>query len=119
MKGVAAFVVVTVLLLAGCEYEVPLIKEHTVPVDLSVLGLWEYIPEEGEESDPDEIIILKFSDTEALIHYPLGVLVRRFRLSNKRHHDLGFQQTKLLNCQRSTLRGNVSGLHQRHRSLDS
>ena len=73
MKILAAIMVVTVLLLAGCEYEVPLSEEHVIPVDSSVLGLWEYIPEEGEESDDVErMMILEFSDTEALIHYPIG-----------------------------------------------
>lgn len=73
MKSVITFLVVTFLFLAGCEYEAPLTKEHTIPVDLSLLGLWEFIPEEGEESDSDErMMILKFSDTECLIHYPIG-----------------------------------------------
>lgn len=73
MRCVATLMVVTVLFLAACRYEKPLIKEHTIPVDSLVLGLWEPQPEEGEVSRADErMIILKFSDTEYLIHYPPG-----------------------------------------------
>jgi hypothetical protein len=37
-----------------------------------VLGLWEPIPEKGGESFKDErMMILKYSDTEYLIHYPV------------------------------------------------
>ena len=73
MRRIAVLLIVTVLFLAGCKYEKPLIKEHAIPVDSSVLGLWEPQPDEGEESGVDErMIILKFSDTEYLIHYPPG-----------------------------------------------
>ncbi len=84
MKILAAIMVVTVLLLAGCEYEVPLTKEHVIPVESSVLGLWEYIPEEGEgPSDVERMMILEFSDTEALIHYPVdkeGIYFRAYAI---------------------------------------
>lgn len=73
MRFIAAWLIITVLFLAGCTYEQPLIKEHAIPVDSSVLGIWEPLRDEGEESGPDErMIILKFSDTEYLIHYPPG-----------------------------------------------
>ncbi len=64
--------VVAVLLFAGC-YESPLTKEHSIAVDSAVLGLWEWIPDEGEEANANErMMILKYSDTEYLIHYPIG-----------------------------------------------
>ena len=73
MKCIVTFLIVILLLFAGCLYEVPLPKEHTIPVDLSILGLWELLSGEGEELDLDKrMMILKFSDTEALIHYPIG-----------------------------------------------
>ena len=72
-KYIAALLIPVVLLFAGCPYEEPLVKEHVIPVDSSVLGLWEPQPDEGEESGTNErMIILKFSDTEYLIHYPPG-----------------------------------------------
>jgi len=56
---------------AGCQYEAPLETAHTIPIDQSVLGLWEPVPDEGEESDPDgRMLILPFSETEYSIHYP-------------------------------------------------
>jgi hypothetical protein len=71
MRCIAALLIVTALFLTGCIYEKPLIKEHAIPVDSSVLGLWETQLDKGEESGVNErMIILKFSDTEYLIHYP-------------------------------------------------
>gem|GEM_PF-427891 len=71
MRCVAVFLIVAVLFLAGCKYQAPLAKEHAIPVDLSVLGLWELQHDEKEDSGADErMMILKFSDTEYLIHYP-------------------------------------------------
>lgn len=62
-----------ILLLVGCEYESPLTKDHSIAVDAALLGLWEEIPNEGERSDQaDRMMILKYSDTEYLIHYPTG-----------------------------------------------
>ena len=59
------------LLLAGCVFEAPLATEHTIAIDNSVLGLWEEIPEEGKDpSQVKQMTILKFSDTEYLLHYP-------------------------------------------------
>ena len=73
MKCLQIPFVMTVLFLAGCEYEFPLTKEHTISIDASVLGLWEPVPEKGEEPDPDErMMILKYSDTQYLIHHPMG-----------------------------------------------
>jgi hypothetical protein len=61
------------LLLAGCEYQSPLTSEHNISADTAVLGLWDPIPERGEESEQTErMMILKYSDTEYLIHYPVG-----------------------------------------------
>ena len=73
MKVIVMLLVATVLFFVGCVYESPLTKEHTISIDSSVLGRWELIPDEGEKPDPDErMMILKFSDTEYLIHYPIG-----------------------------------------------
>jgi hypothetical protein len=72
MKSVVMFLALTVLLLVGCEYDSPLTKEHSIAVDSAVLGLWEPIPAEGEEPKQDlRMAILKFSDTEYLVHYSI------------------------------------------------
>jgi hypothetical protein len=65
--------VLAALLLAGCQYESPLTKEHSISVGSAVLGLWEPIPDEGEEPKQNaRMMILKYSSTEYLIHYPVG-----------------------------------------------
>ena len=73
MRYIAVLLMIMVLFFAGCKYETPLTKEHAIPVDSSVLGLWEPQSDEREESGDDErMMILKYSDTEYLIHYPPG-----------------------------------------------
>jgi hypothetical protein len=68
MKRVVMLVIVA-LFLVGCEYESPLTKEHSISVDSAVLGLWELVPEKGEDSDQNmRMLILKYSGTEYLIH---------------------------------------------------
>lgn len=62
MKNVTILMVVTVLFLEGCGYDFPLTKEHNIPIDLAILGLW------GPEKKKD-LVILKYSDTEYLIHF--------------------------------------------------
>ena len=67
------FLAVAVLLFTGCDYEVPLTKEHNSAVDPALLGLWVAIPDEGAVAAEDErMLILRYSDTEYLIHYPIG-----------------------------------------------
>lgn len=73
MRCVAVLLIAAVLFLAGCKYETLLTKEHAIAVDLSVLGLWEPQPDGREGPGANErMMILKYSDTEYLIHYPPG-----------------------------------------------
>jgi len=73
MKCKLALLTAAVLLITGCEYESPLTKEHNIAVDSAVLGLWEAIPDKGEEPKQNErMMVLKYSGTEYLIHYPVG-----------------------------------------------
>jgi len=73
MRYIVALVTVTLLFLAGCKYEAPLSEEHAIPIDLSVLGVWEPQIDGKDGSGVDEhMLILKYSDTEYLIHYPPG-----------------------------------------------
>ena len=82
MKSKTAFLMGAVLLFCGCEYEAPLTEDHTIAIDSAVLGLWEAIPDEGEEPDQDErMMILKYSNTEYMIHYPVkddGIYFRAY-----------------------------------------
>ena len=82
MKCKLTLLAVAALLISGCEYESPLTKEHNIAVDPAVLGLWEAIPDEGKEPDQDErMMILKYSNTEYMIHYPVkddGIYFRAY-----------------------------------------
>ena len=74
MKSIMMMFTMAVLLLAGCEYESPFTTEQSIAIDSAVLGLWEPKPD-GEEDDSEQddlMMILKYSDTEYLIHYPTG-----------------------------------------------
>jgi hypothetical protein len=74
MKCIMMVFTIAALLLAGCDYESPFTEEHSIAIDSAVLGLWEPKPDGDEEdSEQDELMmILKYSDTEYLIHYPTG-----------------------------------------------
>ncbi|OGP53442.1 MAG: hypothetical protein A2Y65_07055 [Deltaproteobacteria bacterium RBG_13_52_11] len=73
MKNLILLPVVLLLLLIGCKYEAPLTEEHSISIDQSVLGLWELVPDKGKQLDQNErMMILKYADTEYLIHYPIG-----------------------------------------------
>lgn len=73
MKYVTTMLVTTILLLAGCEYDAPLTKEHTIPIDSAVLGEWESVPDSDEKPTTKyTMVILRYSDTEYMIHYPTG-----------------------------------------------
>ncbi len=73
MKLKIVFMIALIFLIAGCEYETSLTDEHKIPVDKTVLGLWEAVPEKGGVSDPKErLMVLKYTDTEYLVHYPTG-----------------------------------------------
>ena len=59
-------------LLVGCVYEAPIFLKEDIPVDPEVLGLWELIPDKGGETLDVRMLVMKFSDSEYLIHYPVG-----------------------------------------------
>ncbi|WP_372807524.1 hypothetical protein [Pontiella sp.] len=61
----------TAMLLAGCEYEAPLVKDHTIPVDAELLGVWVPVSATGVAAATDEnLMVLRYSDTEYMIHHP-------------------------------------------------
>lgn len=72
MRAIAVVSFLAALSVAGCRYEAPLTTKHALPIDTSVLGVWETVPTEGEESEKAErMIILEYSPTEYLVHYPV------------------------------------------------
>ena len=73
MKLKIVFMIALIFLFAGCEYETSLTDEHKIDVDKAVLGLWESVPVKNEASGPkDRLMVLKYTDTEYLVHYPTG-----------------------------------------------
>ena len=82
---------------AGCEYESPLTYEHNIPVDSSVLGLWETIPDKNETPGSGEkMLVLKYSDTEYLVHYPIGDEAFYFRGYPVKIGDISCVQIQLI-----------------------
>lgn len=73
MKLKNIFMIALIFIFAGCEYETSLTDEHKIPVSKAVLGLWEAVPEKnGDSGSKEYLMVLKYSDTEYLIHYPTG-----------------------------------------------
>ncbi len=71
MKYLLAILAI-VAFFVGCDYLVPLTDKHTISVDEAVLGLWEEIPANEEEATPqNRMLILKYTNTEYLIFYPM------------------------------------------------
>lgn len=86
-----------ILFCAGCRYETPLTEKHAIPVDSSVLGLWEYVSAEHETpSAPEQMMVLQYSQTEYLIHYPTGKDAMYFRGYLIRVGDVTCVQLQLL-----------------------
>ena len=76
MKYTRIILATAVLLITGCIYDYPLTTEHNIPINPELLGFWEAIPVEGGYPSRDNgIIIMKFSDTEYLIHSARGSLL--------------------------------------------
>ena len=73
MKFIMMMFATIIFMLVGCQYESPLTKELNIAIDPAVLGVWEPIQDKNDKPQQDErMIILKYSDTEYLIHYPPG-----------------------------------------------
>ena len=74
MKYITPGLAIAVLLLVGCIYESPLTKEHSIAIDSALLGSWDTMTGEDKEGwfQDELMMILKYSDTEYLIHYPAG-----------------------------------------------
>lgn len=55
--------------IVGCTYDAPLSGPQSRPVDSQLFGVWRAIDEDADEP-PTTMIVLPFSSTEYLIHYP-------------------------------------------------
>ena len=73
MRARSLSLIAALLLFAGCQYDSPLTEEHSIPIDPALLGVWEEMPDDGDSpGEAARMIVLKFSETEYLVHYPVG-----------------------------------------------
>ena len=66
MKKVLMAMACTVLM--GCDYAVPLVKTPAIPIDNSLVGLWQ--PAKTNESDA--LLVLPLDAHQYLVEYPVG-----------------------------------------------
>jgi hypothetical protein len=109
--------VLSAFLSTGCVYEVPVMEEHTVPVDTAVLGHWESVPDDPSEK-ADRMLVLKYSDTEYLVHYPTGEDGMYFRAYGVRIGELSAVQIELIGTHKGPLRDKGNRYHLLTYSLD-
>ncbi len=57
------------LMLAGCDYTVPLVKTPEIEIDESVVGLWERSRDDGPS---ERLLILPLDQHEYMVSYPAG-----------------------------------------------
>ncbi|MDH3584068.1 MAG: hypothetical protein OER86_07625 [Phycisphaerae bacterium] len=69
MKRILSAVLVSIGLLVGCDFTVPLVNRPSIRVDNSVLGLWERPKRDGTT---EQLLVLAFSPNEYLVSYPAG-----------------------------------------------
>lgn len=73
MKRNSILCIIAVLLFSGCQFDFPLSQQHIIPIDSQLLGIWEAIPDEGDKTEQaEQMMVLKYSDTEYMIDYPIG-----------------------------------------------
>jgi len=97
MKISVSFLFVLMIVLSGCEYSVPLVEKKDVPIDESVLGLWEQVPDKSESGKPADMMqVLKYSDTDYIVHYPTGKDGMYLRAYPVKIDDKVYVQTQLI-----------------------
>ena len=70
-----AILILLAALLAGCEYEVPLVTQPTAGIDEALVGVWgRELANGGEE----RLLILPMSEQEYLVSFPMNSKDRMF-----------------------------------------
>jgi hypothetical protein len=104
MKKWLIFILAIMLTIAGCEYQEPLSEKQNLPIDESLVGQWNAVPDSGDTSPVnDRIVVLKLSGTEYLVHYYTGSGSMYFRayplkvgnIECLQLHLLGYQDGRL------------------------
>jgi hypothetical protein len=66
-KVISILIVLLGIVATGCEYEAPLAGKQGLPIDNSVLGIWQSITPDGKPQSKDWISISRYSETEYLV----------------------------------------------------
>lgn len=69
MNFAKTLIVMGVLLMSACDFQVPLSASNIIPIDNSALGIWQLVNEKEEPAEADVVTILRFSDTEYLLQH--------------------------------------------------
>jgi hypothetical protein len=68
----------SLLLLGSCVFESPFEKEAKIAVDPTLIGRWEQVSDDAKRA-PERMLVLKHSDNEYLVEYPMGEKAMFFR----------------------------------------
>ncbi|MFU8893126.1 MAG: hypothetical protein ACNA8L_05800 [Luteolibacter sp.] len=85
----------SILLLNSCVFEVPFESTANIPVNPSLLGLWETAKPKNPKG-ANRMRVLKHSDNEYLVEYPLGERAMFFRAFAVHLDGTDFIQTQLI-----------------------
>ena len=107
MKSWLIIIVAAMLIISGCEYQEPLAEKQNLPIDESLVGQWNALPDSNDTSPvQDRIIVLKLSGTEYLVHYYTGSGSMYFRAYPLKVGNIECLQLQLLGYQDGRLARN-------------
>ncbi|NLF23067.1 MAG: hypothetical protein GX590_07885 [Lentisphaerae bacterium] len=91
----------TVLWLAGCDYETPLVTDPALDIDRALVGLWS---KPGASGAAEHLLVLPLDPREALVVYPAGSPDAMFaRATLWRRDDLTLMQLNWFGTARAAL----------------
>jgi hypothetical protein len=92
------------ILFAGCQYEAPLTPIHNIPVNPDLIGRWLDDSAPGKTTLEKVMLVLKYSDTEYLIHYPATDNGLYFRAYQIKVGDMHFLQIEMIGTGKGPLK---------------
>lgn len=68
LKRILAVILIS-MQLSGCYYDIPLVAESNMPIDVAVLGIWKPLkPDSDYGRSGGRVVVARYSDTEYLVH---------------------------------------------------
>lgn len=86
--------VIIAVMVVACEYKTPLSEVHSIPVDPTVLGLWQEVGDQGDKLD--QMLIIKYTETEYVVEYPVGPEAMFFRAYPIKIGDVSYVQVQVV-----------------------